>query len=70
MLLSEAKEGKTAVVKKICAGKELVCRLAELGIYEGGKISIVKNGFGPVVLEVHGGLVSIGRGQAKKIEVE
>jgi len=69
MLLSDAKQGTTITIRKVVAGSALLTRLAELGIYEGGKVHVVKNDHGPIVLEVLGGRMAIGRGQAKKIEV-
>ncbi len=46
-------------------------RLAELGFILGEKITVIKNsGFGPVVLEVKGTRVALGRGQAQKIYIK
>ena len=69
MLLSDAKQGTTVTIRKVVAGHALQNRLSELGIYEGGKVSVIKNDSGPLVLDVLGGRLAIGRGQAKKIEV-
>lgn len=69
MLLSDAKQGTTVTIGKVVAGHALQNRLSELGIYEGGKARVIKNDSGPLVLEVLGGRLAIGRGQAKKIEV-
>ena len=70
MLLSDAASGASVTILRVDAGRALCTRLAELGIYKGGKARIVKNDFGPLVLEVLGGRLAIGRGQAMKIEVE
>jgi len=69
MLLSDARQGATVTIRRVDAGCALCVRLAELGIYEGGKVRVIKNDHGPLVLEVLGGRLAIGRGQAKKIEV-
>ena len=69
MLLSNAKQGTTVTIGKVVVGHALQNRLAELGIYEGGKARVIKNDSGPIVLEVLGGRLAIGRGQAEKIEV-
>ncbi|MCX6771547.1 MAG: FeoA family protein [Candidatus Micrarchaeota archaeon] len=69
MLLSDAKQGTTVTIRKVVAGHALQNRLSELGIYKGGKARVIKNDSGPIVLEVLGGRLAIGRGQAEKIEV-
>jgi len=69
MLLSDATPGTEATVRAIDSGQALRQRLAELGIFEGGTVRVVKNDRGPLVLSVIGGTVAIGRGQAQKIEV-
>lgn len=56
-------------VKVIRAGFKAIRFLADLGIHEGEKIRIVKNDIGPVIVEVKGTRVAIGRGLAEKIEV-
>ena len=68
--LSEIPEGKEVVVKQITGGRGIRSRLEGLGIYAGQTIKVLKNGWGPVLLEVMGRKVAIGRGQAKKILVE
>ncbi|ADG13642.1 FeoA family protein [Methanocaldococcus infernus] len=64
--LSDVKKGKFKILN-IGGGFGIKERLKELGIVEGSVVKILKNDFGPVVLEVRGGKVAIGRGQAKKI---
>ncbi len=56
-------------VSKINAGHKAHRFLADLGIHEGEKIRVVKNDSGPVIVEVKGTRVAIGRGLASKIEL-
>ena len=62
-------ENAVVTVKVIKAGFKAIRFLADLGIHEGEKIRIVKNDIGPVIVEVKGTRVAIGRGLAGKIEV-
>jgi Fe2+ transport system protein FeoA len=68
--LSETPEGKTVVIKQIMGGRGIRSRLEGLGIYVGQTVKVLRNGWGPVLLEVMGRKVAIGRGQAEKILVE
>ncbi len=70
MMLSDAKPGAEVTVLKVVSGEALRARLSELGVYEGAKVRVVKNDFGPLVLESHGARLALGRGQAAKIEVD
>ena len=62
------KNGILTIVN-IIAGNKAHRFLADLGIHAGEKIKIIKNDSGPVVIEVKGTRVAIGRGLAAKIEV-
>jgi len=70
MMLTDAKPGVEVTVLKVVSGEALHARLSELGIYKGAKIRVIKNDFGPLVLESHGARLALGRGQAAKIEVD
>ena len=67
--LIESPINKIVTVKKIIAGYKAHRFLADLGIHEGEKIRIVKNDVGPIIVEVKGTRVAIGRGLASKIDV-
>jgi len=67
--LIDKPENTVATVKAINAGFKAIRFLADLGIHEGEKIRIVKTDIGPVIVEVKGTRVAIGRGLARKIEV-
>ena len=62
--------GKIATVKKINAGYKAHQFLADLGVHEGEKVRIVKNDFGPIIVEIKDTRVAIGRGLAEKITVD
>lgn len=70
MVLSEAQEGKKVKVVSIKAGRKLKSRLEGLGIIPGSTMRVIKNSWGPVLVEVLGRKIAIGRGQAQKIEVQ
>ncbi len=63
------KEKSIIIISSIRAGQKAHRFLAELGIHSGEKVKVVKNDSGPVILEVKGTRVAIGRGLAGKIEV-
>jgi Fe2+ transport system protein FeoA len=70
--LDRLKGGDVVVVKDIQGGRNVRQRLNRLGVHPTDKIRIIRNGFlgGPLLMEVHGIEVGIGRGMAEKIEVE
>jgi ferrous iron transport protein A len=67
--LINVKENKIVLVKSIIAGHRALRFLADLGIHEGEKIRITKNDVGPIIVEIKGTRVAIGRGLASKINV-
>jgi len=69
LALINVSENGIVVVKSIKTGYKAQRFLADLGIHEGEKIRVVKNDIGPLILDVKGTRVAIGRGLAKKIEV-
>ncbi len=71
MLLSEAPEGSTVRVKRFLGGSMAVRKLMELGIREGTTIKVIRNAhIGPIIVEVEGSQIALGRGLASKVEVE
>jgi len=67
--LSEVDEGQIVVIHSINAGRKAHLFLADLGINEGEKIRVIKNDTGPVIVEVRGTRVAVGRGLVSKISV-
>jgi len=69
--LSMAKEGSLVRVVNVISGRGLMLRLAELGITPGSIIRVIKVfGSGPILLDVRGSRIALGRGMAMKIIVE
>ena len=72
MLLTQIKEGQKVKIKKIMAGLKFKKRLADLGLYEGTIVKVVRNDIsgGPILLKVLDSKIALGRGQALKIDGE
>jgi len=70
--LERVKDGTEALVREIQGGRTLRHRLARRGVHPGDKLRLVRTGHfgGPVLIEVHGAEVAIGRGMAQKIVLE
>lgn len=70
--LNHLTRGEVALIKEIRGGRSIRQRLGRLGLHPSDKIRVVQNGFfgGPILIEVHGVEVGIGRGMAEQIEVE
>ncbi len=65
-----APPGSTVKIVKIYAGRGLTQRLMELGLTNGAELRILKNDVGPLLLNVRGVTIALGRGVASKILVE
>ena len=64
-------EDKEATVIEVTGGKGLVRRLCELGFTPGAKIKILSsNSPGPVLVNVNGSRIALGKGVAMKIIVD
>ena len=62
--------GSTCIVVSIAGGHLLVRRLAALGIIAGTPVAVIaSNRSGPIIVQVRGGRVALGRGEAWKITV-
>ncbi|MDC7226102.1 MAG: FeoA family protein [Spirochaetales bacterium] len=71
MSLSELEQGKKAVVASILGGRNLRQRLVNMGMLPGSEVTVVRSSkMGPMVLNVQGAQVMIGRGMAKQIYVK
>ncbi len=70
LTLDQAEEGKEYRVLTFLGGKNLRCRLEGLGIFPGQTVKVLQNRWGPVLVEVMGRKIGIGRGQAEKILLE
>jgi ferrous iron transport protein A len=70
MKLIESPPGKRVRVIDIKGGLGLRNRLAAIGIYPGAEVTVVKSPPGPMIVEIAGTRIALGRGMAAKIEVE
>ncbi|BBB33561.1 ferrous iron transport protein A [Thermotomaculum hydrothermale] len=69
--LLNAKQGKEVEIVSFNGGSNFVLKLYKLGIQEGVKIKIKKKDkICPILLDVNGSTVAIGRGMASKILVK
>jgi ferrous iron transport protein A len=69
--LSRVKSGATAWIRGIQGGHTFLSRLAALGFTPGASIKVVQNrGRGPIIVDLRGTRVALGRGEASKILVE
>jgi len=68
MVLTQLRIGEKARIVAIGGGRGLKQKLFLRGLFEGKVIRMVSN-YGPVIVEVNGNIVAIGRGMARKIIV-
>ena len=72
MTLDQIAAGKRARVIEIRGGRGLCRHLEQMGIHAGDVISLQGAGAfrGPLLIEVHGSRIALGRGVARKVIVE
>ncbi|MCP4139397.1 MAG: ferrous iron transport protein A [Chloroflexi bacterium] len=72
MLLSDVKKGDLVRVLRLGGGSGLEDKLTQHGIYPGDCIRVLREApmGGPILVDVHGREIALGRGVAKKIFVE
>lgn len=64
------KNNEFGQVKEILGGATVRKRLYELGLNRGADIKMVKNDFGPVILDLSGSKLALGRGIASSVIIE
>jgi ferrous iron transport protein A len=72
MTLDQLYENKKAKVIDVRGGHVIRQRLSQMGIHPGDEITMVRYGAlrGPILIEIHGSQVALGRGIASRIIVE
>ncbi len=71
MSLALASPNENLRVVQVWYGGRFKRKLSEMGIYKDSQIRVVKNDIpGPLILDVKGSRLILGRGQAQKIMVE
>jgi len=70
--LDQVHENNKAKVIVIQGGQRIRQRLGQMGIHPGDIITILRYGAlrGPILIEIHGSQVALGRGIASKVIVE
>jgi len=69
--LSEINTGKHVTLSRVQVGLELTSRLTSLGLTPGVTLQVLQNhGRGPMIINVRGTHVALGRGEAEKLLVE
>lgn len=70
MALSNLKSNDKGQVLEIHGGRQIKKRLFELGLNRGSEIEVVKNDIGPIIINLSGHKLAIGRGLANNIVVK
>jgi ferrous iron transport protein A len=70
--LDKVYENRKSQVIDIQGGQRIRQRLSQMGIHPGDIITILRYGAlrGPILIEIHGSQVALGRGIASKIIIE
>lgn len=69
--LASLSPGTRAVVSALPRSPGLARRLISLGLTPGSEVRVLQNrGRGPLIIEVHGARLALGRGQAAWVAVE
>jgi ferrous iron transport protein A len=70
MTLSDLAPGEVGVVHKLAGGWGFTSRLATLGFTPGAELTMVQNfGHGPLIVNIRGTRIALGRGEAAKVVV-
>jgi Fe2+ transport system protein FeoA len=70
MRLSECQINKKYILKNVFTSKNMLLRLASIGLFKDVIFSVIKNDIGPIIISIKAIRISIGRDLSKKIEVE
>lgn len=69
--LDQLATGRTAILRQLRGGSELVARLAALGLVGGARLVVLQNtGRGPMLINVRATRIALGRGEAMRVLVE
>lgn len=70
MTLIDCEINKKYTIEKLFAGRNARCRLCDLGLTPNTPVKVLKRGFGPVIIEVRGSKLVLGKGIASKVCVK
>lgn len=68
--LSSLAVGEAGCLLRVCAGRRLRRRLAELGLTPGVQMTVLQNAGGPVMICVRNSRLALGREMAHKLDVQ
>ena len=70
--LDRLREGERATIHAVAGGHGIRHRLENIGVYPGDGVTVMRVGSmgGPVLIEIHGAHVAVGRSLARSIEVD
>lgn len=69
--LADLPAGEHGIVVHLAGGHELLGRMATLGLTPGTEITVLRNaGRGPLIVLVRNTRIALGRGEARKIQVQ
>ncbi|MCA9973465.1 MAG: ferrous iron transport protein A [Anaerolineales bacterium] len=68
--LTMAPVGQDLRLCRLCAGRRLARRLAELGLTPGVELRVVQDAGGPLLVSVRNSRIALGRGVASQLRVE
>lgn len=68
--LNSMKPRESGRVKEIAGCCKARKRLYELGLYKGANIKVIKNDLGPLIINLSGNKLAIGRGLASHVLLE
>ena len=70
VFLSAMRPGERGVVLELAGGRGLLGRMASLGFTPGAEITVLQNfGHGPLIAQVRGARIALGRGEAGRVRV-
>lgn len=70
MTLIDCEINKNYKVDKLFVGRGASCRLYDLGLTPNTPVKVINRGFGPIIVEVRGSRLVLGKGVASKVSVK
>jgi ferrous iron transport protein A len=70
VFLSAMRPGEQGIVVELAGGRGLLGRMTSLGFTPGAEVTVLQNfGRGPLIAQVRGARIALGRGEAGRIKV-
>ena len=70
VFLSAMRPGEQGIVVDLAGGRGLLGRMTSLGFTPGAEVTVMQNyGHGPLIAQVRGARIALGRGEAGRIRV-